>query len=293
MVNPLESFNKEIDKEIIQPLRNVTIGRKLVYVTAPKGFGISSVDWGKIADMSAGKVSYGFTSGNEDVISVNLTNSKVPVYWKDYRVDRRAYESWKRSNVDLDAASALSAGYMAMSAEDAAIIDGVKNDNSTYDIDGLFQGAGNTCDEDAGSADFGEYGNAKDTIAAAKKLMADDGVPAYTLPLNLVLASTQYSQLESSESDSGVEEMPKVERMLNGGSIYSVPETLLAAGTGLLLPTPAVGRSYVDFFLTKDFGTEHGFDSEHPDTSDLNGRVYSAGVLRIKNDVGICKIEDI
>ena len=69
--------------------------------------------------------------------------------------------------------------------------------------------------------------------------------------------------------------------MLNGGKLLSVG-TILTAGTGILLPTPAVGEPYIDFYLTSDFKTEHGFDSSHPDTGDLTGRVYSAGILRVK-----------
>lgn len=291
MVNAVQDYSKFIDPKLVDPLRNVSIGRKLVYVTDPKGFGISSVDWGTISDVSAGKVSYGFTDGNEDVIDVALTNAKIPVYWKDYRVKRRTYEAWRRNNTDIDAASAISAAYQALSAEDAAILNGVSNDGTNYDINGLYQGAGN---DYSTSADFGTWGNAIVALAGAKKLMVDDGVPAGNMPLNMVLASTQAQQLMASvHSTSGQLEMPIIEKMLNGGSIYSAPETILSAGTGLVLPTPAVGEPYVDFFLTQDFQTEHGVDSKHPDTGDLNGRVYSAGILRIKHSVAICKLSSI
>ena len=133
MTNALATFSKEIDSSLVPALRNALIGRKLVHVTPEKGFGITSVDWGKITDISDGYVSYGFRDGNEDKIEVSLTNSKIPVYWKDYTVDRRIYESWLRSGIDVDRASSISAAYKAAKVENAAIMMGVSNDGTNYD----------------------------------------------------------------------------------------------------------------------------------------------------------------
>jgi len=291
MTNALATFSKKVESQLVDPLRNINIGRKLVSVTPAQGFGVSSVDWGKITEMSAGYVSYGFTDGNEDMIDVALTNSKIPVYWKDYKVPRRMYESWKVNGTDIDSAAAISAGYQTVSTEDLAIIQGVTNDGTNYDILGLYQGAGNDCST---SLDFGTWGNAIKAVAGAKNLMVADGVPAYNMPLNMVLPSTQYGELEASvHSTSGQLEMPIVERMLNGGAVFAVPETVLPESNGLILPTAAAGKPYFDYYLTQNYTVEHGFNSEHPDTGDLTGRVYTAGILRIKHSVAICKISGI
>ncbi len=288
MVNALATFSKDMDSKLVDPLRNVLKGRKLVYVTPAKGFGITSVDWGKITDVSDGLVSYGFRDGNADKIDVKLENSKVPVYWKDYIVDRRIYESWMTRNMDVDAASALSAAYKAAKAEDTAIIMGVANDGTNYDINGLYQGAGN---DYSTSKDFGTFGNATAALSGTYELMDDDGMPVDSLPFNMCLASAQYQQLIASRSANGVRELSDIIEMLNGGKIFS--SNVLTTGTGFIAPTEAVGEPYVDFYLTSDFKTEHGVDSKHPDTGDLNGRVYSAGILRIKQNVAICKLSSI
>lgn len=291
MTNALATFSKKVESQLVDPLRQINIGRKLVYVTPAQGFGISSVDWGKITEMSEGYVSYGFSDGNEDIIDVTLTNSKIPVYWKDYKVPRRMYESWRVNGTDIDSAAAISAGYQTVTSEDFAIIQGVKNDGTNYDINGLYQGAGSDCST---SLDFGTWGNAIKAVAGAKTTMAGYGVPAYNMPLNMVLGHTNFGQLEASvHSTSGVLEMPIVEKMLNGGSVYAVPDTVLPDSDGLVLPTPAAGKQYFDFYLTQNYTVEHGFNSEHPDTGDLTGRVYSAGILRIKHDKAICKISQI
>lgn len=288
MTNALATFSKEIDSSLVPALRNALIGRKLVHVTPEKGFGITSVDWGKITDVSDGYVSYGFRDGNEDKIEVSLTNSKIPVYWKDYTVDRRIYESWLRSGIDVDRASSISAAYKAAKAENAAIMMGISNDGTNYDLNGLYQGAGN---DYSVSKDFGTYGNATDALAGVYELMDDDGIPVDSLSFNWVLATTQRRQLMASRSANGIKEMPDILDMLNGGQIFGT--NTLTAGTGLVSPTENVGEPYLDFYMTSDFRTEHGVDSKHPDTGDLNGRVYSAGILRIKQNVAICKTSAI
>ena len=288
MTNALATFSKEIDSSLVPALRNALIGRKLVHVTPEKGFGITSVDWGKITDVSDGYVSYGFRDGNEDKIEVSLTNSKIPVYWKDYTVDRRIYESWLRSGIDVDRASAISAAYKAAKAENAAIMMGVSNDGTNYDLNGLYQGAGN---DYSVSKDFGTYGSATDALAGVYELMDDDGIPVDSLSFNWVLATTQRRQLMASRSANGIKEMPDILDMLNGGQVFGT--NTLTAGTGLVCPTENVGEPYADFYMTSDFRTEHGVDSKHPDTGDLNGRVYSAGILRIKQNVAICKTSAI
>ena len=289
MTNALATFSKALDDKLVPPLRQVLKGRQLVYVTQPKGFGITSVDWGKITEISDGLVSYGFTSGNSDAIDTTLTNSKVPLYWKDYTVDRRTYEGWMMNGTDVDAANAIAAGYKAAKAEDTAIIQGISRDGTNYDFVGMYQGAGNDYSATKG---FDTYGYATDAVAGGLSLMADDGVPTDTLPINLILAPTQYGELSASESTNGVPEINNILRLLNGGRVYQ--SNAMTAGTGLLAPTKEVGEPYLDFFLTQDFSNDTGIaDPGHPNTSDLAGRVFSAGILRIKQDVALCKLSSI
>ncbi|MCS3924411.1 encapsulin [Methanosalsum natronophilum] len=288
MVNALATFSKEIDMKLVEPLRRVLKGRRLVHVTEPKGFGITSVDWGQIIDLSDGLVSYAFTDTNIDSIDVTLTNSKVPVYWKDYKIDRRLYEGYLTKGLDVDASAAIFAAYKAAKAEDEAIIMGVTRDGTNYTHEGLYQGADNDYNT---SKDFGTFGNATDALSGAYALLDNSDIPTDSLSFNLVIAPTQYRELRASRSTSGIREYSDVVDMLNGGDV--LVSNVLSAGTGFIAPTEAVGEPYVDFYLTKDFATEHGTESEHPDTGNLYGRVYSAGILRIKQPTAICKLSDI
>lgn len=283
----LQSFSKKIDAKLVEPLRRVLIGRQLVPLTPPVGFGVSSVEWSKVTEMSGGMVSYAFAKGNQDSLSMTPTTSKIPVYWKDYSVDRRMYESFKNKGLDVDASTAMSAAFVAAKVEDEAIIDGVKRDTSNYDINGLYPGAGN---DFSTTADFATPGKPTTAVAGAYDLLEEDDVPT-GLPFNLLLATTQRNQLRALRSTAGVREEPEVLEMLNGGKIFS--SNVMTAGTGLLLPAAEVLDPWVDMYMTVDWRTEHGFDSEHPDTGDLTGRVYSGGILRIKENKVLCKLSVI
>ena len=286
----LQSFSKKVDESLVQPLRRTLVGRRLVPVPPPVGFGVSAVEWSKITEMGAAMVSYAFSTGNADAIGATPTTSKIPVYWKDYTVDRRQYEGFKAKNLDIDTSAAISAAYVAAQAEDAAIINGVTRDGTNYDIDGLYQGAGN--DEGTDLA-WSVSGNATKSVANAYALLAEDNVPVGdTIPYNLVAHPIPYMNLMKSRSANGVREMPEVKEMLNGGEII-MSNSLDASTNGILLPAAQILEPYVDFYLASDWRTEHGVDSEHPDTGDLSGRVYSAGILRIKHSEAICKLSDI
>lgn len=284
----LQSYSKKIDDLLIDPLRQTLVGRKIVPVLPPVGFGVSAVEWSKITEMGDGMVSYAFTD-TSDAIGAVPTTSKIPVYWKDYTVDRRAFAAYKNKSKNLDVSTAQSASYVAAKAEDEAIIRGVSRDGTTYEIDGLFTGAGSSYTD---ASDFDTAGVATNALGGAFALLADANVPVGDLmKYNLVLNNTAYMKLFKVRSANGIREMPEIKEMLNGGRIIGT--SVLTAAEGMVLPADEMLKPYVDFYLGSDWKTEHGFNSEHPDTGDLSGRVYSTGILRIKHDVAICKFTNL
>jgi len=288
MVNALTEFSKKLDEKLVSPLRQVLKGRKLVSVTSPQGFGITNVDWGKITEMSGGMVSYSFTSGNTDQIDATLVNSKIPVYWKDYEIDRRIFEGWRQRGIDIDAANAIAAAYAAAKVEDAAIINGVTNDGTNYDILGLYQGAGNDYNT---ATTLGTFGNATTALAGAINLMDDAGIPVDSLKLNWCVNSSAYHKIRRTRSAQGQLELPDLLDLLNGGELISVGTTLTTA-QAFVLPDSSVGEPYVDYYLTADFQTDPK-TPEYQTTGNIGGRVFSAGVLRIKQDDAICRMSNL
>ena len=284
----LQTYSKKIDKTLLDPLRRTLVGRKIVPVLKPAGFGVSTSEWSKITEMGDGMVSYAFTD-TSDAIGATPTTKKIPVYWKDYTVDRRAYEAYKVNGSDLDNSTAQSASYVAAKAEDEAIIRGVSRDGTTYEIDGLYTGAGSDYTD---ASDFGTAGVATDALGGAFAVLADADVPVGDqVKYNMVLNNTSYMKLFRVRSAMGLREMPEIREMLNGGRIIGT--SVLASTEGLVLPADEMLEPFVDFYIGTDWKTEHGYESEHPDTGDLSGRVYSTGILRIKHSVAICKLSNL
>lgn len=288
MVNALAEFSKKVDEKIVPPLRQVLKGRKYVHVTPPQGFGITNVDWGKITEMSGGMVSYTFVSGNVDQIDASLVNAKIPVYWKDYEIDRRVYEGWKVRGTDIDAANAIAAAYQAALVEDAAIINGVSNDGTNYDHMGLYQGAGTDYNV---STTVGTFGAFTDAVSGALNLMDDENVPVDSIKWNCLINSKSFHKIKRTRSSLGLKELPDVTDMLNGGDLVSVGK-ILKDSQAVLVPDQSIGEPYVDFYLTADFQTDP-MTPMFQKTGPIGGRVFSAGVLRIKQDAALCKISNL
>lgn len=285
MTNQISEFSKAVDPKLVNPLRQVLKGRKLVSVTTPKGFEITSVDWSKITEMSGGMVSYSFTSGNKDKLDVTPTNTKIPVHWKDFEMDRREFDSWRKRGEDPEAANALAAGYQAAKVENTVLIMGVSNDGTNYDQNGLYMGAGldyNT------STSLDTFGNATTCLSGAINMMDDAGMPVDSIPLNWAVNSTSFYKLRKIRNSIGIREWQDLLDLLNGGSIVSVGTTLSSA-RGFVLPDSSVGEPYLDYYLTADFQTDMA-NPKFAKTGNIEGRVFSAGALRIKQDVAICRM---
>lgn len=289
MVDPtLVTLGREIDMKLVDPLRRVLIGRELIPIpNTPRGLGVTSVEWNKLTEMSGGMVSYAFTEGNEDMMTATPTVVKRPIHWKDFKIDRGTYESYKLNGIEFDASVAISAGFVAAKVEDQTILDGIKNDDTNYDVQGLYPGAGQ---DYSTSKDFGTFGNPTIAVGGALDKFDQADIPT-NISFNLILASTQRNELRTSRSTNGVKEEPDVLAMLNGGKIFST--NVFTAGTGLLLPAREALAPYVDYWIVSDFKTELGVDSAHPDTGPIIGRVYSAGRLRIKENKALCKLSAI
>jgi hypothetical protein len=117
--------------------------------------------------------------------------------------------------------------------------------------------------------------------------MDDDGVPVDRMPLNWVVNSTSYQKIRKSRDTVGTRELPDILDLLNGGQVISVGTTL-ASTAGFVSPTASVGEPYVDYYLTSDFQTDPMMP-KFQKTGPVGGRVFSAGVLRIKQSNAICK----
>ena len=288
-----EDQYKQLDAKVYAAARKVLIGRRLMPIYGPLGLGVQQVSHDVLTEMSDAIISFVFQIENQDIINLSRTNLKVPVLSKEFEIDRRDLESSRRYGTPLDTSGAGSASYKVALLEDDLIINGYAADGTNFDINGLYNAAGN---DYSTSKDFGTAGNGLAAVAGGiDLLMADSIYPPY----NLVLNPTQYMELKAHElsAGSGKLEFDVVKELIQGddameenrlmrGSIFASPTQ--TAGKGMLMPVP--NDMFFDLAVAQDLTVETEILQK---TRNLWGRVFDCVVPRVKDSNAICKLSAI
>lgn len=283
MVNSLATIAKQFDNEVIMPLREAAIGRKLIprnNALSGKGIGMQQVEYYTFGDLTAAIMDYALPENDVDTVDVTTSTLKMVYMQKGYTIPRTVYESFRLKGIPIDSDAALACTDLIAKAENTLFIQGWAPDGSTYKVPGLYQTAVNNSDTDSTANDFGTYGNAINEVA---KVIAALQVQNVYGPYNLVLHPTQYVELAGSYSSTGSPEWDQVMKLLNQNSGQQVGQifstTALTAGTGFV---SAIGKKYFDYVEAQPLKNELGTDSAHPDTGPIIGNLYEAVVPRIK-----------
>jgi uncharacterized linocin/CFP29 family protein len=282
-----------INAELIPPLRQQLIGRRIASADPKITPGTGTVRVNTVTEMNAGQIAMKmpYDATNRDIIKVTAANKDIPYLFKDFIIERDEFNAWNDKGVAIDTAAAQSAAQVVGIQEDNLIFLGWKPDGVAYNINGFYNGAGN---DYSTSKDFGTAGYATTAVAGAIALIeADNGLaPAY----NLILNPTQAAELRASRNTNGVLELPEVMQLLNMGKATGPGEILsttsMTAGTGLLTPVDP-GRKFIELFIGIDTSTELGYSSINPDTGPIYGRVYERLYPHIKQANALCKLSAI
>ena len=270
----LDTAARYFDDQMIAPLRQSLIGRKLIAENPScKGDGIYNVDINTIKELGGASISYSLPtgdSGSSDMIRVDRTNVNLPVLFKEFEVPRMDFEAFRNKNVPLDSAAAVSAAQMVGVQEDLLIIKGwnPSGDNATYTIPGMYTVTGaQAC---SASHDFATPGNPTAAVADGYEMM-EASFALTAQAYNLILNPVQWGQLLTSRhATSNQREMPEVIEMLNFGNangpgrIYVTPA--LTAGTGIMCPVDSA-RQNMELYTPKQMSTDLGSDSKKPNTN--------------------------
>lgn len=297
MTNELAEIGRQWDRKIVQVLQTRSIGRQLV----PKNMELSGKGIGNTSVKS-----YGYKSTADAITDMNIRQDLadsidvegktvlIPIQQDMIEIPRRTFESMKFDGINVDSDVAMQMAVKVGKEFDKTIIDGWAPDGTNYLVKGFYQIAGNS---GAGS-DFGTYGNAVKSVSAAIEALNTDGVYS-DAGYNLVVNPTQYFQLISSQSSTGLREFPQVIEILNQdatgqpGRVFSTTD--VAAAKGLLMPTATPGNSiYFDYIEAqqptnllkyKDGDTQEGdiiitqrgaatIRFKHVDSSGVDNSVY-------------------
>jgi len=219
---------------------------------------------------------------SQDIVNLARTTVGIPNLHKEFEINKLDLASSRTSGTPLNTSTAESAAYKVGLLEDVLLILGYSADGTNYDINGLYNAAGNS---EATSLDWGTAANIvtsiNNTIAL---LLADNILPPY----NLTLHPTQYAQSLVLISSTAISYRQWIEESLQGGSIYVTPS--MTAGTGLMTKTDPSGM--FEYVLAEDLTTEtEVLDIQHG--NNLFGRVYVRGLPVVYDSNAICQMTTI
>jgi uncharacterized linocin/CFP29 family protein len=293
MASAYENAAKYMDKQMVDPLRQQLIGRKLfAKVTGPLGPGKFNIDTNSLSDMGEAIITYDLPDESgltKDSVKVSTETLKLAVIPKAYQIPRGQFEAFASQGIALDAASMISAAQKVGEREDDLLIQGWNPDGTNYKISGLYQSAGNSYGT---SKDFGTAGNPTIAVTAALAELATDKVIGTNF--NLSLHPTQYAELLSSRHTNGFREFPEIMEILNPnpgapkGQVFQTTD--LTAGTGMVTPVDAAGV-YMDLVIGVDYRNQ--LAQPKFDISPIDGLTYVIVAPRIKKVDAICTMTAI
>lgn len=276
-----EEQYKLLDQKVYYAARKVAVGRWLLPFYGPLGLGVQQVSHDVLTEVSDALINFVFQTENQDIINLTRNNLKIPVISKEFEIDRRDLESARRFGTPIDMSAAGSAAYKVAILEDELILLGYAADGTNFDINGLYNAAGN---DYSTSKDFGTAGNGLAACAGGMDLLMADSIFG---PYNLVLNPTQYMELKAHELSTGSGRIEfDVVKDLIGGDIFASP--IMTAGKGMMLPLP--NDMFFDLAAAADLAVETEILQK---TKNLYGRVFECVVPRVKDANAISKLSAI
>lgn len=245
MTNDLADFGRQFDRKCAPVWQSKSIGRILIpknMELSGKGIGNTSVKGYAYTSNADAITDYDIRQDIEDSVNTTPQTILIPIQQDIVEIKRRDFEAMKFDGINVDSDVAQVMAVKVTKELDSTIVQGWKPDGTNYKVKGFYQIAGNSS---AGS-DFGSYGGALDSVAAALEALNDDAVYS-DAGYNLVVAPTQYYQLLKSKSTNGDLELPRVVEMLNIGASGTPGQVMvskdLSAATGFVSPTATPGNS--------------------------------------------------
>ncbi len=290
MTTVYENAAKYLDKELVEPIRQQLVGRKLFGKVTRVEPGVFNVDYNTLTDMGDAIITLDLPddSVEKDSVKVATSTMKIGVISKGYKIPRSQFESFARYGTPLDTAAMISAGQKVGEKEDDMLLQGWAPDGSNYKIKGLYQSAGNSYST---SKDFGTFGNPTAAVSGALALLYADGIVGTNF--NLVLNYVQYAELQANY-EYGTYEWDKVMKMINpnpgAGQGQILMSTDITAGTGMMTPVDTSGV-YMDLIVGADYKNQ--IAQPKFDISPVEGITYTMVVPRIKHANAVCTLTAI
>lgn len=266
---------------VVYAARRELVGRKLMPIrkidSSTQVFGYDVLTESADAAIDVG------WPGRETLDIVNLARETVaiPTVHKEFEINKLDLASSRMTGTPLNTTTAESAGYKVGLEEDTLLILGYSADGTTYDINGLYNAAGNS---QASAYNWSTATNIPLSInASITLLMADNIFPPY----NLILNPQEYNEAAVFVANTAVPYLTWIKERI-GGEIY--PSATITAGTGMMTKANPVGM--FEFVVAEDLTVETQVLSKKEGES-LFGRVYVRGLPVVYDSNAICKLTTI
>jgi uncharacterized linocin/CFP29 family protein len=202
----------------------------------------------------------------QDIVNLARTTVGIPNLHKEFEINKLDLAASNQTGTPINTSTAESAAYKVALLEDTLLILGYTADGTNYDINGLYNAAGNTF----GGATWGTGTNIPLSINGVIAVLLTDNIMP---PYNLTLHPDQYVETRVLIANTAVSYLQWITESLGGGSVFVTPT--IAAGTGMM--TKANPDGMFEYVMAEDITTETEVLSKQLGNN-LFGRVYSRGL---------------
>jgi uncharacterized linocin/CFP29 family protein len=269
-----------LDRVVYAARREMT-GRKLMPIRKIDS-GAQVFGYDVLTELANAAIDEGWP-GRETLDIANLTRTTVgiPTVHKEFEINKLDLAASRMSGTPLNTTTAESAGYKVALEEDTLLILGYSADGTNYDINGLYNAAGNS---EATSLDWGTAANIITSVNNTMALLLADNI---TPPYNLVIHPDQYVQTLVNIANTAVQYKTWIKENI-GGEIFVT--ATMTAGTGMMTKANPVGM--FEFAVAEDLTVETEILSKKQGES-LFGRVYVRGLPVVYDANAVSKMTTI
>lgn len=269
-----------IREAAVMAARRQMIARKLLPIKGPLGEGVQVFGYDTLAEVSDARIDLSWPGAeSKDIINLARATVAIPNIHKETEINKLDLAASRMSGTPLNLSNLESVSYKVALLEDALIINGWSRDGTNYDINGLYQGAGN---DESTSLDWGTKANIETSINNAVALMLADSI---TPPYNLTLHPTQYAQTLALIANTARSYRDWIREAIEGEVYMSAA---LTDGNGLLSKVNAEGM--FEYVLAEDLSV---YQAVIIKSGNLFCKVYVRGLPVIYDSNALSKLSAI
>ena len=265
-----------IKDRAVTAARRQFIARKLFPIGPTLGEGAQTFGYDTMAEASAARIDMQWPGPeSKDITNLARSTVSIPNVHKEFEINKLDLASSRMNGTPLNLSQVDAAAYQVALQEDALLIEGWSRDGTTYEINGLYQGAVNS----VAGADFTVKANIEISILQAIGALETDGIYA---PYNMVLNPIQYAETLATIANTGITYREYLEKTIEG-KVYQTPA--ITAGTGLVSKANADGM--FEYVMAEDVSV---YTTILEKSRNLWGKAYIRGLPVIYDANAICKL---